>query len=98
MTTLGAVAREKAEASAEQLAAAELVRMAKEQGLSLTGPNGLLKQFTKTVQVRGRGVSGAVTGDPVMGQAVSAAGVVSSCSSASVVVVERDRARTSSPR
>ncbi len=49
MTTLGAVAREKAEASAEQLAAAELVRMAKEQGLSLTGPNGLLKQFTKTV-------------------------------------------------
>nr|WP_157110912.1 IS256 family transposase [Nocardia anaemiae] len=38
-----------AEASAEELAAQELVRMAKEQGLSLTGPNGLLKQFTKTV-------------------------------------------------
>ncbi|WUC07776.1 IS256 family transposase [Nocardia sp. NBC_00565] len=37
------------EASAEELAAQELVRMAKEQGLSLTGPNGLLKQFTKTV-------------------------------------------------
>jgi transposase-like protein len=49
MTTLDAVARKKAEASAEELAAAELVRMAKEQGLSLTGPNGLLKQFTKTV-------------------------------------------------
>ena len=28
---------------------AELVRLAKEQGLSLTGPDGLLKQFTKTV-------------------------------------------------
>lgn len=28
---------------------AELVRVAKEQGLSLTGPDGLLKQLTKTV-------------------------------------------------
>nr|WP_157121205.1 IS256 family transposase [Nocardia miyunensis] len=37
------------EASAETLAAQELVRMAREQGLSLTGPDGLLKQFTKTV-------------------------------------------------
>lgn len=51
MATLDAVTRKKkpAEASAEKLAAQELVRMAKEQGLSLTGPNGLLKQFTKTV-------------------------------------------------
>ncbi|WP_267887382.1 transposase [Nocardia africana] len=49
MTTLDAVAKKKAEASAEELAVAELVRMAKEQGLSLTGPDGLLKQFTKTV-------------------------------------------------
>jgi len=30
-------------------AAAELVRVAKEQGPALTGPNGLLKQLTKTV-------------------------------------------------
>ncbi|BDT92450.1 hypothetical protein IFM12275_24260 [Nocardia sputorum] len=49
MTTLDAVAKKKAEASAEQLAPAELVRMAKQQGLSLTGPDGLLQQFTKTV-------------------------------------------------
>ncbi|MFF7940742.1 transposase, partial [Nocardia gamkensis] len=49
MTTLDAVAKKKAEASAEQLAAAELVRMAKQQGLSLIGPDGLLQQFTKTV-------------------------------------------------
>jgi transposase-like protein len=35
--------------SAEKAAAAELVRLAKEQGLSLTGPDGLLKQFTKMV-------------------------------------------------
>jgi putative transposase len=33
----------------EQQAAAELVRLAREQGLSLTGPDGLLKQLTKTV-------------------------------------------------
>jgi hypothetical protein len=37
------------EPSAEAQAAAELVRLAKEQGLSLTGPDGLLKQLTKTV-------------------------------------------------
>ena len=51
MTTLDAVTRKKkpAAASAEALAAQELVRMAKEQGLFLTGPDGLLKQFTKTV-------------------------------------------------
>jgi hypothetical protein len=48
--TLNDVAKEKdAEASAEQQAAAELVRLAREQGLSLAGPGGLLKQLTKTV-------------------------------------------------
>src|SRR6202000_2298986 len=49
-TTLDDVAKKKeAEQSAEQQAAAELVRMAREQGLSLTGPDGLLKQLTKTL-------------------------------------------------
>jgi transposase-like protein len=49
--TLNDVAKRKkpVEESAEQQAAAELVRLAKEQGLSLTGPDGLLKQLTKTV-------------------------------------------------
>jgi transposase-like protein len=48
--TLSDVANKKpVEESAEQKAAAELVRLAKEQGLSLTGPDGLLKQLTKTV-------------------------------------------------
>jgi transposase-like protein len=48
--TLNDVAKKKDTAqSAEQQAAAELVRLAKEQGLSLTGPDGLLKQLTKTV-------------------------------------------------
>jgi putative transposase len=36
-----------AEESAEQQAARELVRMARERGLSLTGPDGLLKQLTR---------------------------------------------------
>jgi transposase-like protein len=37
------------EASAEAGAARELVRLAREQGLALTGPDGLLKQLAKTV-------------------------------------------------
>jgi putative transposase len=41
--------KKKTEQSAEAQAAVELVRLASEQGLSLTGPDGLLKQFTKTV-------------------------------------------------
>jgi putative transposase len=50
MTTLDDVAKKKqAEQSTEQLAAIELVRLAQEQGLSLTGPDGLLKHLTKTV-------------------------------------------------
>lgn len=47
--TLDGVTKKKAEPTAEQAAALELVRAAKEQGLSLTGPDGLLKQLTKTV-------------------------------------------------
>src|SRR4029453_10203766 len=50
MTTLDDVTKKRsAELSAEQQAAAELVRLAQEQGLALTGPDGLLKQLTKTV-------------------------------------------------
>ena len=41
--------KKKPEPSAEETAAKELVRLAREQGLSLTGPDGLLKQFTKSV-------------------------------------------------
>jgi putative transposase len=47
--TLEDVTKKKAEPTAEQLAAEEMVRRAREQGLSLTGPDGLLKQLTKTV-------------------------------------------------
>jgi putative transposase len=48
-TTLNSMATKKPDASAEEVAACELVRLAREQGLSLTGPDGLLKQFTKSV-------------------------------------------------
>jgi len=42
-TTLGEVtAKKRPTPSAEEAAALELVRMAKEKGLSLTGPHGLL--------------------------------------------------------
>jgi putative transposase len=49
--TLDDVTRKKtkAEPSAQEQVAEELVRRAREQGLSLTGPDGLLKQLTKTV-------------------------------------------------
>jgi putative transposase len=47
--TLENVTEKAPEPSAEQRAAAELVRRARAQGLSLTGPDGLLKQLTKTV-------------------------------------------------
>jgi putative transposase len=45
----GVTKKETDEQSAEAQAAVELVRLAREQGLSLTGPDGLLKQLTKTV-------------------------------------------------
>ena len=48
--TLDAVPKKTKEPeTAELVAARELVRQAREQGLSLTGPDGLLKQLTKTV-------------------------------------------------
>jgi putative transposase len=47
--TLDGVTNKKPEPTAEAEAARELVRLAREQGLSLTGPDGLLKQLTKTV-------------------------------------------------
>src|ERR1700734_16960 len=47
--TLETVTKKKPEPNAEQVAAEELVRQAREQGLSLTGPDGLLKQLTKVV-------------------------------------------------
>lgn len=48
MTTPSDMTAEKTpEPSIEEITVRELVRVAKELGLSLTGPDGLLKQFTK---------------------------------------------------
>jgi transposase-like protein len=48
--TLNGVTRDKRpEPAPEEVAATELVRLARERGLALTGPDGLLKQLTKTV-------------------------------------------------
>src|ERR1700685_2924532 len=47
--TLETVTKKKPEPTAEQVAAEELVRRAREEGRSLTGPDGLLKQLTKVV-------------------------------------------------
>src|SRR5580698_11368665 len=41
--------KDRPEPIAAEAMARELVRQAREQGLSLTGPDGLLKQLTKTV-------------------------------------------------
>ena len=47
--TLDEMAKRKpTKVSAEKQAATELARLAKEQGLSLTGPDGLLRQLTKS--------------------------------------------------
>jgi hypothetical protein len=61
--TLDVVTKKKQgpEPSPEQRAAEELVRRPREQGLSLTGPDGLLKQLTKTV-----GGGGCAAADQVM--------------------------------
>jgi putative transposase len=45
----GVTKKTKREPTAEEKVAEELVARAREQGLSLTGPDGLLKQLTKTV-------------------------------------------------
>ena len=46
---VAAMKKEPTELSAEQQVAAELIGEARGKGLSLTGPDGLLKQLTKTV-------------------------------------------------
>jgi putative transposase len=48
-STLGDVSAKKIKPSAEVEAAKEFLKLASDRGLSLTGPDGLLKQFTKNV-------------------------------------------------
>jgi len=90
-------------------AVTELVRMAKEQGLALTGPDGLLKQLTKTVIETGlhnemtehlayeknepAGRESGNTGNGIRGKTV----LTDSVGSTDVEVL-RDRAGTSEPQ
>lgn len=53
MTTLDDVTKKKTEQSAEQQAAVGLIRLAQEQGVSLTGHDGLLKQLVERGDDRG---------------------------------------------
>jgi transposase-like protein len=95
------------EESAEQQAAAELVRLAKEQGLSLTGPDGLLKHLNKVVletalneemtehlghEKRGRPVSGNVR------NGARSKTVLTEHSGPVEIEVPRDRAGTFEPQ
>ena len=54
-TTLSDMTKKKPDPSAEETAAKEPVRLASEQGLSLTGPDGLLKQVLTSFQDAGLG-------------------------------------------
>jgi putative transposase len=104
-----AAKKERAEQSAEQQAAVELVRMAKEQGLSLTGPDGLLKQLTKTVieaalQEEMTDHLGYEKHDPVgaatgnIGNGTRGKTVLTEASGPVAIEVPRDRAGTFEPQ
>ena len=101
--------KEQVEQTAEQQAAAELVRLAKEQGLSLTGPDGLLKQLTKTVieaalqeemtehlGYERHDPAGAGTGN--IGNGIRGKTVLTEASGPVEIEVPRDRAGTFEPQ
>src|SRR6187551_3360700 len=107
--TLDAVAKKKESPpdSAELTAARELVRRAREQGLSLTGPDGLLKQLTKTVleTALNQELTGHLGhekhGQPAAGKVCNGARsktVLTESTGQVQVEVPRDRAGTSGPQ
>jgi putative transposase len=110
--TLDAVAtrkKGKPELSAEQKLAEELVARAREQGVALTGPDGLLKQLTKTVLETAlnqemtehlghdkHGLAGNQTGNVRNGTRGKT--VLTEASGQVPIDVPRDRAGTSGPQ
>ena len=107
--TIDDVARKKPELSAEQEAAAELVRLAKEKGLSLTGPDGLLRQLTKSVIESALGEEmtehlgyekhdPAGIGSPNIRNGTRAKTVITENSGPVAIDVPRDRAGTFEPQ
>src|SRR5579859_3939688 len=106
--TLDAVTKKtKREPTAEERAAEEMVRRAREQGLSLTGPEGLLKQLTKTVletalnQEMTEHLGHEKHGQPVTGNVrngTRAKTVLTESSGQVGIEVPRDRAGTFEPQ
>src|SRR6201987_1005874 len=108
--TLDAVAtrkKDKPEPTAEQKLAEELVARAREQGVSMTGPDGLLKQLTKTVletalnQEMTEHLGHEKHGQPVAGNVRNGARpktVLTEASGQVPIEVPRDRAGTFEPQ
>jgi transposase-like protein len=105
-TTLDAVAgrkKDKPEPALEQKVAEELVARAREQGVSLSGPGGLLKQLARTVletalnQEMTEHLGHEKHGQPVAGNVrngTRAKAVLTEASSQLPIEVPRDRAGT----
>jgi len=100
-------AKKKPEPTAEAVAARELVRQAREQGLSLTGPDGLLKQFQKSVieaalaEEMTEHLGHAKHGDPVGGNirnGTRSKTVLTESTGHVEIEVPRDRAGTFEPQ
>jgi putative transposase len=99
--------KDKPEPTAEEKVAEELVRRARERGLSLTGPDGLLKQLTKTVletalnQEMTEHLGHEKHGQPVAGNVRNGARpktVLTEASGQVGIEVPRDRAGTFEPQ
>jgi transposase-like protein len=99
--------KDKPEASAEQKLAEELVARAREQGVSLTGPDGLLRQLTKTVletalnQEMSEHLGHEKHGQPAAGNVrngTRAKTVLTEASGQVPIEVPRDRAGTFEPQ
>src|SRR5215831_14413940 len=99
--------KDKPEPTAEQKLAEELVARAREQGVSLTGPDGLLKQLTKTVletalnQEMTEHLGHEKHGQPVAGNVrngTRAKTVLTEASGQVGIEVPRDRAGTFEPQ
>src|SRR5690348_2792067 len=99
--------KSKREPTAEERAAEEMVARAREQGLSLTGPDGLLRQLTKTVletalnQEMTEHLGHEKHGQPVAGNVRNGARpktVLTEASGQVPIEVPRDRAGTFEPQ
>ena len=107
LDTVATRKKDKPEPTAEQKLAEELVARAREQGVSLTGPEGLLKQLTKTVletaldQEMAEHLGHEKHGQPVAGNVRNGTRgktVLTEASGQVPIEVPRDRAGTFEPQ